>query len=76
MLSKCANSACAKSFRYLHEGKLFWRDLSKGSTKNQICGGEWFWLCDQCLPLWERWLGEFPPHLRITSSQMLSCQAR
>jgi hypothetical protein len=49
MLSKCANSVCAKSFRYLHEGKLFWREPGKGFIKNQICRGEWFWLCDQCL---------------------------
>jgi hypothetical protein len=68
MLSKCANSACAKSFRYLHEGKLFWREPGKGFIKNQICKGEWFWLCDQCLPLWEPWSGNLPGWVRITPS--------
>jgi len=52
MLSKCANSACVRSFRYLHEGKLFWREPARNSSKNRGLRGEWFWLCDHCLALW------------------------
>ena len=48
MLSKCANPACTRSFRYLHEGKLFWREPSRDSTTGAVVKGEWFWLCDHC----------------------------
>lgn len=58
MLSKCANPACAASFRFLHEGKLF--VLECGTVRPQPIGpGEsWagsenrhrevFWLCSSC----------------------------
>ena len=51
MLSKCANPACTRTFRYLHEGKLFWRETDPGSGIGTVAKGEWFWLCDNCFYL-------------------------
>lgn len=48
MLSKCANPACTRSFRYLHEGKLFWREPGRDPRTGAVVKGEWFWLCDHC----------------------------
>ena len=55
MLSKCANPACAKRFRYFHEGKLFRMAVSvenggdpEAGTKKSSDRIEFFWLCDQC----------------------------
>jgi hypothetical protein len=47
MLSKCVNPACASSFRYLHEGKVFRleRDSNTDSTSHSF---EYFWLCAAC----------------------------
>ncbi len=53
MLSKCANPACSKPFRYLRNGKLFeieTKDRSDpavpGRAQNRRV--EFFWLCDLC----------------------------
>ena len=55
MLSKCANPACAKRFRYFHEGKLFRMAVSAESDGDPGAGMkksseriEFFWLCDAC----------------------------
>jgi hypothetical protein len=55
MLSKCANPACSKRFRYFHEGKLFRMavvadpDERLGSgVKKTSWRNEFFWLCDDC----------------------------
>ena len=52
MLSKCANPECPATFRYLHEGKIFY--LSP-TPEVQIAMGlqyptmqERFWLCSRC----------------------------
>lgn len=47
MLSKCANSACLATFRYLHEGRLF--HMAVGSAApDQETTRERFWLCGEC----------------------------
>jgi hypothetical protein len=53
MLSKCANPACAASFRYLREGKVFVADgmpdpASAESDKTCWRRTEMFWLCEDC----------------------------
>jgi len=51
MLSKCANPACAASFRYLHEGKVFRLDHNDTHAENldsQSHNFEYFWLCSAC----------------------------
>lgn len=53
MLHKCANPACAVSFRDIHVGKLF---LVEASAIAAECKGrhrmrtihQHYWLCDQC----------------------------
>jgi hypothetical protein len=64
MLSHCANSACAKPFLRLREGRLF---LVETSPLTEPAGPnartappqrklpqrvEHFWLCDECAPFW------------------------
>jgi hypothetical protein len=63
MLSKCANPACTRAFRYLHEGKLFWRETNRGSGPGMVLKGEWFWLCDHCFHMCH--LGADPAHYVI-----------
>ena len=56
MLSKCANPACSKPFRYLRDGKLF--EIETGlepkstihevSEKKPLRRIEYFWLCGPC----------------------------
>jgi hypothetical protein len=53
MVSKCANPACAESFRYLHEGRLFrfeWSLSQESSigTREGMRHVEFFWLCKGC----------------------------
>jgi len=54
MLSKCANPPCRRSFRYLHEGKLFRFDIELvekgrgGISSIRPRRLEYFWLCDAC----------------------------
>jgi len=60
MLQKCANPACATSFRRLSEGKLF---LLESETSSSTAGLlkrwdrgisrriEYFWLCRECSSL-------------------------
>jgi hypothetical protein len=53
MLSKCANPACSKPFRYLRDGKLFEIDSThnaemKAGTKKAVRRVEFFWLCGDC----------------------------
>ena len=58
MLSKCANPACSKRFRYLHEGKLFLIEPEAGTTRaesravRQDTGKSraihYVWLCSSC----------------------------
>jgi len=50
MLSKCANSACNASFRYLHEGKVF-RLEREHSDDVHSHSFEYFWLCVTCANL-------------------------
>jgi hypothetical protein len=57
MVSKCSNSACTTSFRYLHEGKLFRMavptdasSLTDPRTKKISSRIEFFWLCAECAP--------------------------
>jgi len=52
MLSKCANPECTETFRYLHEGKLFYlattpeTETAIGMESPEV--RERFWLCAQC----------------------------
>lgn len=54
MLSKCANPACSKPFRYLRDGKLFEidsRTISGSPTvgeRKPVRAVEFFWLCSEC----------------------------
>ena len=52
MLSKCANPACSRPFRYLRDGKLFEIDstqMEKPLTgKKPVRHVEFFWLCGDC----------------------------
>ncbi len=58
MLSKCANPACSKEFRYLHQGKLYvieaaaiasTRDAGEPIAQtNKLQKLEHYWLCDTC----------------------------
>ena len=55
MVSKCANPACAASFRYFHNGQLFrletlvtdQTDEDNGMNKS-VRRLEFYWLCDNC----------------------------
>jgi hypothetical protein len=54
MLSKCANPACSRPFRYLRDGKLF--EIDSRDEVNRSAAGEretvrkveFFWLCGDC----------------------------
>ncbi len=52
MLSKCANPECAETFRYLHEGKLFYLATTPETETAMAMESpevrERFWLCAQC----------------------------
>jgi hypothetical protein len=61
MVSKCANPACSKPFRYLHEGKLFRVEkpydhlpddgepkFGDPSAARPVRSVEFFWLCEKC----------------------------
>jgi hypothetical protein len=51
MLSKCANSICSETFRYLHQGKIFHVSPSPAMQMAAEAKGvvaEGFWLCDVC----------------------------
>ena len=48
MLRECANPACSREFRYLHEGKLFEVEtqfLEHGHHRSEV---QRYWLCDRC----------------------------
>jgi hypothetical protein len=59
MLGKCANPLCSKTFRYLHEGKLYlinsvsysgaWKRLSMRAGIST--SPEYAWLCSVCCSL-------------------------
>ena len=50
MVSKCANPACLKSFRYLHEGRIF--TVNASGAEHRPDGAdpkvERYWLCSNC----------------------------
>lgn len=53
MLSKCANPACSRLFRYLRDGKLFEIETnaemeSTSGVKKPMRHVEFFWLCGDC----------------------------
>jgi hypothetical protein len=59
VVSKCANPACAASFQYMHEGKLFKLDRrsiravcldppGKNCEEKPARNVEYFWLCGEC----------------------------
>jgi hypothetical protein len=54
MLSKCANPACSRPFRYMRDGKLFEVDsayesqTSATAEKKPARRVEFFWLCGEC----------------------------
>ena len=55
MLSKCANPACSRPFRYLRDGKLFEIDsrdesvlATVGEERKPVRRVEFFWLCGEC----------------------------
>ena len=53
MLSKCANPACSRSFRYLRDGKLFEIETGgESENSNDVRKSarrvEFFWLCGEC----------------------------
>ena len=58
MVSKCANPACAASFRFLHQGKVFRVETQPESSRNFYDSSkkparrvEFFWLCEHCSSL-------------------------
>jgi hypothetical protein len=52
MLSKCANPECSETFRYLHEGKIFYLaptpDIQIAMGMHHPALQERFWLCARC----------------------------
>jgi hypothetical protein len=61
MLSKCLNSHCSATFRYLGQGRLFRIDFAEERRMRAHAGGkmfastggraspiEYFWLCESC----------------------------
>ena len=55
MVSKCANPACAASFRYFHNGQLFRLEtlaasdpIDDNGMKKSVRRLEFYWLCDDC----------------------------
>lgn len=52
MLSKCANPECSETFRYLHEGKIFYLaptpDIQIAVGMHYPALHERFWLCARC----------------------------
>jgi hypothetical protein len=49
MLSKCANSECSETLRYLHQGKIFCLSPTPNAEgKRNGLLQERFWLCSQC----------------------------
>lgn len=48
MLSKCANSSCSASFRYLEGGRLFRLDSDPSFKLPTRKMREYFWLCSDC----------------------------
>jgi hypothetical protein len=59
VVSKCANSDCAASFRYFHLGKLFRLETEAGLDRRRSLGVdeeikkplrriEFYWLCEDC----------------------------
>lgn len=57
MIAKCANPACSREFRYLHEGRLFAveryeRTASDGNYTSEFVSHphaiEFYWLCNDC----------------------------
>jgi hypothetical protein len=51
MLSSCANPDCSATFRYLHEGELFFLPVSNASRDGDQMM-ETFWVCDECCRLY------------------------
>ena len=54
MVTKCFNSSCSASFRFLHSGKLFQFEKRTPHLSNRkfdvepSSGAELFWLCEKC----------------------------
>jgi len=52
MVSKCANQACAATFRYWHEGKILLVEVGPAPPEKldiyALRRLERFWLCDDC----------------------------
>ena len=54
MVTKCFNSSCSASFRFLHSGKLFQFEKRPQQTEDTAIapwlsiGTEFFWLCEEC----------------------------
>lgn len=61
MVSKCLNSCCSVSFRYLGTGRLYCVDFADVGRRNEwagkktvtsirskACPVEYFWLCERC----------------------------
>ena len=52
MLSQCANPGCSETFRYLHEGKIFYLaptpDVQIALGMQSEALHERFWLCAPC----------------------------
>jgi hypothetical protein len=61
MVSKCLNSGCSATFRYLGQGRLYCMDFAAWDRHNLLAGKkvvtsirskvwpiEYFWLCERC----------------------------
>jgi hypothetical protein len=51
MTAQCANSACAKPFRYFRSGKIYLIDAGAAAILRGGAGirdMEYFWLCGEC----------------------------
>jgi hypothetical protein len=47
MVSKCSNPTCSATFRYLHEGRLFYVAVGSAASEDEPAF-ERFWLCEVC----------------------------
>ena len=63
MLSKCVNPDCSDTFRYLHEGRIFYlaptRDVQRAVGMSHPGLHERFWLCTRCAQEMTVALGRF-----------------
>jgi len=73
MLAKCTNRSCSASFRCLKEGRLFRLETDPTLGSSQSNRGEYFWLCDRCLPTMTLRLGEDEAVVAVPIPEPIRC---